>query len=49
VTDETGNHVATFVGTRTADGGLQGTYQDRTGEVGHWSWDGRLPEGTPPK
>lgn len=43
VTDEAGNHVATFVGTISASGGLQGTYQDRTGEVGRWSWDGHLP------
>jgi hypothetical protein len=43
VTDEAGNHVATFVGAVTSDGGLQGTYQDRTGEVGRWSWHGQLP------
>ncbi len=43
VTDEAGNHVATFEGTISAGGGLQGTYQDRTGEVGRWSWDGQLP------
>jgi hypothetical protein len=43
VTDPAGNHVATFVGTITVAGGLQGTYQDRSGEVGRWSWDGPLP------
>ena len=42
VTDEAGNHVATFEGTITASGGVQGIYQDRTGEVGHWTWDGPL-------
>lgn len=42
VTDTSGNHVATFVGTITSNG-LQGTYQDRAGEVGRWSWDGQLP------
>jgi len=42
ITDEAGNHVATFVGTVTPSG-IQGTYQDRTGEVGRWTWDGQLP------
>ena len=44
VTDAAGNHVATFVGTITPAGGLQGTYEDRSGEVGRWSWDGPLPK-----
>jgi len=43
VMDDAGNHVATFIGTITRDRTLQGTYQDRTGEVGRWSWDGQLP------
>jgi len=40
VCDEAGNHVATFVGKITPNGAWQGTYQDRTGEVGRWSWSG---------
>jgi hypothetical protein len=42
LSDEAGNHVATFVGTLTPTGGVQGTYQDRSGEVGRWSWDGQF-------
>ena len=43
VTDAAGNHVATFVGTISRDRAMQGTYQDRTGETGQWSWEGQLP------
>jgi hypothetical protein len=44
ITDAAGNHVASFVGALAPGGGFAGTYQDRTGEVGRWSWDGPLPE-----
>jgi hypothetical protein len=43
VTDDAGNHVATFVGTISRDRAMQGTYEDRTGEIGQWSWEGQLP------
>jgi len=42
LSDDAGNHVATFIGTLTPGGGGQGTYQDRSGEVGRWSWDGQF-------
>jgi hypothetical protein len=40
ITDPAGNHVADFVGRIAADGTWRGSYQDRTGEVGRWSWNG---------
>lgn len=40
VSDDYGSQVATFVGVVMPSGTWQGTYQDRTGEVGRWSWDG---------
>jgi hypothetical protein len=40
IADPEGNHVATFIGTLTPAGGMRGTYQDRTGETGRWSWSG---------
>lgn len=43
IADAQGNHVAAFVGALTPGGALQGTYQDRTGEVGRWSWEGPPP------
>lgn len=44
ITDAAGNHIASFVGMITPGGGFAGTYQDRTGEVGRWSWEGPLPQ-----
>jgi hypothetical protein len=43
VTDDDGNKVASFTGTVTASG-ITGTYTDRTGETGSWSWDGPPPK-----
>jgi hypothetical protein len=43
IADVAGNHVADFVGVVGRDGVMRGSYQDRTGEVGRWSWDGPLP------
>ncbi|MDX2170027.1 MAG: hypothetical protein SF182_23355 [Deltaproteobacteria bacterium] len=43
VCDDNGMQAATFVGVVTPSGVWQGTYQDRTGEVGRWSWDGAPP------
>jgi hypothetical protein len=40
VSDDYGNQAATFVGVVMPNGSWQGTYQDRTGETGRWSWDG---------
>ena len=40
IADAQGNHVADFVGAVMPSGALQGTYQDRSGEVGRWNWDG---------
>jgi hypothetical protein len=40
VSDDYGTQVATFVGVVMPNGVWQGTYRDRTGEVGRWSWDG---------
>lgn len=42
VTDAAGALVATFVGTITRSGGIHGSYHDRSGAVGRWSWDGPL-------
>ena len=42
VVDDTGKQIASFTGTITATG-ITGTYTDRTGETGNWSWDGPLP------
>lgn len=41
LTDPAGNHLATFYGVRGASGTWNGTYEDRSGETGRWSWDGR--------
>lgn len=43
IDDAAGNHVADFVGVVAPNGSVRGSYQDRTGEVGRWSWDGPLP------
>lgn len=43
LTDDAGQQIATFVGTVTQSG-LSGTYTDRTGETGSWSWDGPPPQ-----
>lgn len=43
VSDEAGNHLATFYGLRAATGTWHGSYEDRTGEIGRWSWDGKQP------
>jgi hypothetical protein len=40
LTDPSGNHVADFVGRIAPDGSWRGSYRDRSGEVGRWSWDG---------
>ena len=40
LSDPAGNHVADFVGRITPDGTWRGSYRDRSGEVGRWSWDG---------
>lgn len=42
ITDDGGRLIARFDGTVAADG-IRGSYTDRTGEVGEWSWDGALP------
>jgi hypothetical protein len=42
--DPDGNHVADFVGRIGPDGSWRGSYRDRSGEVGRWSWDGALPQ-----
>lgn len=41
LSDTAGNHVADFVGRIAPDGTWRGSYRDRSGEVGRWSWDGR--------
>lgn len=38
-----GDDLATFRGVLT-ENGLRGTYRDRTGERGTWTWEGTLPE-----
>jgi hypothetical protein len=43
ITDGDGNLIARFSGT-VSKTGIQGTYADRTGEVGEWSWDGAVPQ-----
>ena len=43
VVDDTGKQIVSFTGTITASG-ISGTYTDRTGETGNWSWDGPLPK-----
>ncbi|HSP96253.1 MAG TPA: hypothetical protein VL049_03260 [Candidatus Dormibacteraeota bacterium] len=40
LSDPAGNHVADFVGRIAPDGTWRGSYRDRSGEVGRWSWDG---------
>ena len=42
VTDGSGEPVATFVGTITRSGAIHGSYHDRGGASGRWSWDGPL-------
>lgn len=43
ISDPAGNHVADFVGRIAPDGSWRGSYRDRSGEVGRWSWDGTSP------
>ena len=43
ISDPAGNHVADFVGRIAPDGTWRGSYRDRSGEVGRWSWDGAAP------
>jgi hypothetical protein len=43
LSDPAGNHVADFVGRIAPDGTWRGSYRDRTGEVGRWSWNGSVP------
>ena len=43
ISDAAGNHVADFVGRIAPDGSWRGSYRDRSGEVGRWSWDGGAP------
>jgi hypothetical protein len=43
VVDDTGKEIVKFTGTITATG-ISGTYTDRTGETGNWSWDGPVPQ-----
>ncbi|MEO8601477.1 MAG: hypothetical protein ABI629_02765 [bacterium] len=40
VSADDGTQAATFVGVVLPSGVWRGTYQDRTGEIGHWTWDG---------
>jgi len=40
VDDDDGNQAATFVGVVRPSGEWVGTYQDRTGEIGRWTWSG---------
>lgn len=42
VTDSGGALIATFIGTITRRGGMHGSYHDRSGDSGQWSWDGPL-------
>jgi hypothetical protein len=42
VVDDNGKQIASFTGTVTSTG-ISGTYTDRTGETGNWTWDGPLP------
>ncbi len=44
ISDPAGNHVADFVGRIAPDGSWRGSYRDRSGEVGRWSWDGAMPQ-----
>lgn len=44
LSDPDGNHVADFVGRIAPDGSWRGSYRDRSGEVGRWSWDGAIAE-----
>jgi hypothetical protein len=43
VVDDNGKPIASFTGTVSSTG-ISGTYTDRTGETGNWSWDGPLPQ-----
>jgi hypothetical protein len=43
VVDDAGKQIASFTGTIAATG-ISGTYTDRTGETGNWSWDGPVPQ-----
>jgi hypothetical protein len=43
VVDDNGKQIVSFSGTITATG-ISGTYTDRTGETGNWSWDGPVPK-----
>lgn len=43
ITDDDGKQVAKFHGQLNSQG-MSGTYTDRTGETGSWSWDGQLPQ-----
>ena len=42
VTDSGGALVATFIGTINRRGGIRGSFHDRSGVSGQWSWDGPL-------
>ena len=44
LSDPAGNHVADFVGRIAPDGSWRGSYRDRSGEVGRWSWDGHTAQ-----
>jgi hypothetical protein len=43
VVDDNGKPIASFTGTIAATG-ITGTYTDRTGETGNWTWDGPVPK-----
>jgi len=43
ILDDGGNVLASFEG-RVSATGMSGTYRDRTGEEGDWSWDRPFPD-----
>jgi hypothetical protein len=43
IAGERGESIAKFYGIITDDG-VRGTYVDRTGETGEWTWEGPVPE-----
>ena len=42
VTDPAGALLASFIGTISRRGGMSGTYHDRGGTAGRWTWEGPL-------
>lgn len=43
IVDDEGKFLAKFFGT-VSGAGVRGQYTDASGELGHWEWDGPLPQ-----